>query len=383
MAFVRRMTTGTFKRPTTSLAKPQAQPKARLPGQKRKVPKSKAGLRAELRKIANAEAAEAAADLAELKDALDDDDGLLQNPAFDDDDVIAWLRRMKGSGGLGDIDELKLLFMSEAEAESGASTARGIKRKGNSGGGNQGGDGWDGEEQRQAQYEKMMLGNISEDEDRFQRLRAEGAADAFEPSLDGRGVEGLGLKAASHMVRLYDHLRLDGLDRDQTISKAASLVGQFMSSTNRRRLFTELENSPIRDIYPLEVMLRVLEDNPRSLPGVRLEALVDSPSAQDGIVQAFAGHPFKLTLPPSVRLKGFALLGGDRPGYEFFPDHKDGQYVMQVDTPGVYEFAVMGVGTRKLGRMDREVADDTRVHRFAVQVEEMGAKPPAMADAAD
>ena len=52
-------------------------------------------------------------------------------------------------------------------------------------------------------------------------------------------------------------------------------------------------------------------------------------------------------------LEAFALLGGERPGYEFFPSPKDGYYTLQIDTPGEWQFALFAVRTESLGKIDR------------------------------
>ena len=84
--------------------------------------------------------------------------------------------------------------------------------------------------------------------------------------------------------------------------------------------------------------------------------------------------PHWLPMPPSTRLKSFALLGGERPGYEFFPSKKEGYYTLQIDTPGEWQCALFAVRTERVGRMDRELPGGV-LELFAVHVVEMGRKP--------
>lgn len=234
----------------------------------------------------------------------------------------------------------------------------------------------DGEGAGREAYEAYLKGNVAEDAQRFAALRDQGAVDSFDPGMDPSSVEKLGqIKAAAHMIRLYDHWTLEGVDRTGAIEKASSWLAGFSRTDNVRKVLTELESKPIRDVYPLEVMLHILETAPQKLPGVQKGHLIGSAPAftEDRV---FAGHPVQVPVPDGVRLKGFALLGGLRPGYEFHPSaSKDDQYTLLIDTPGTWEFAVLGVRTQALGKMTKELPGGV-VERFEVHVREMGRKEP-------
>jgi hypothetical protein len=338
---------------------------------KGQMPQNRAGAQNKAQK--NLQDKKASAKAAAAAQAAADDD-----PDVDPDGPDgALLRQLRGKKlkGQATLDELqKLMADSEAEADSGAATAMGIKRKGRSGGGMGQGDGFDEDSRRREAYEQMLLGNISEDKERFSAMTRMGSTDFFDPELDPHAVEALGLRAAGHMVRMYDHWMLDGMDRDQTIRSAAKLLSNFMRPQNVRRVLNELENAPIRDVYPLEVMFHMLENMPESLEGISSVPIVENAADLCGNNHVHAGHTFKIRVPKDVKIKAFALMGGDRPGYEFFPSPKDGVFSMQVDTPGTWEFALMGVPTKKVGRMYKEDTSAARVHRFTVEVREMGRK---------
>lgn len=222
-------------------------------------------------------------------------------------------------------------------------------------------------------YEAYLKGNVKQDAERFRELAAVGVVDTFDPELTPDAAESLGhIRSAKHMVRLYDHWTLNDVPRDEAIERAARWLSGFNRVDNVKKVLLELENTPIRDIYPLEVMLKMLELFPERLEGVTTGNVLGGAMAlKEGNV--FAGHAIQVPVPPNTRLKAFALLGGQRPGYEFFPSPKDGHYTLQIDTPGDWEFALFAVRTESLGKIDRELPGGV-LERFRVSVVEMGRK---------
>lgn len=265
---------------------------------------------------------------------------------------------------------------SESDAESDVATERAITR----GGGFSDQRQQDGFQQGREAYEAYLKGNVEEDAERFRELVAGGAVDNFDPDLSPGDAERLGqLRCAAHLIRLYDHWTLHDVGREESIERATNWLGGFGRVDSVRKVLFELESKPIRDIYPLEVMLHLLERSPEKLPGVvRGQVISAAPALQEG--RMFPGHAVQLPVPPNTRLKSFALLGGERPGYEFFPSKKDGLYTLQIDTPGEWELALFAVRTESVGRMERELPGGV-VDRFAVKVVEMGPKDAQAASA--
>jgi hypothetical protein len=275
--------------------------------------------------------------------------------------------RSKRGGASGDVDAV------EGVDEDGVSLATdgAVTRKGSGGFSENRGDSF---EQGREAYEAYLKGNVETDAERFETLKAGGAQDDFDPALEPRAVERLGqFKSAAHLIRLYDHWTLEDVPRTEAIGKAAEWLGGFQRVDNVKKVLIELESKPIRDIYPLEITLQLLETAPHKLPGVKPGIVFGANDAlSDGSVKA--GHAMQIGVPPDMRMKSFALLGGGRPGYEFFPSpKKDGHYTLLVDTPGEWEFAVFAVRTEKLGKMERETPGGV-VERSKVKVEEMGRK---------
>lgn len=276
------------------------------------------------------------------------------------------------------MSQREIFAESDAEADTAAETALGITRKGNTGGGgmNQNSDGFEqGRGQRDA-YEQYLRGNIDNDEVRFDKLRKQGTVDSFDPALPPQQVEEKGhFRAASHIVRLYDHWMKDGVDRVDVIRNTANWLCGFNSADNVKKVLQELESKPIRDIYPLEVMLQVLEDMPRALPMTKRTRVIANAEQLGNGEQVFAGHTFKVVMPPDIRIKSFSLLGGARPGYEFYPSPHGDHFDMMIDTPGKWDFAILAAQTKKIGaKLIRETGLQF-VDVFSVDVKEMGKKP--------
>lgn len=284
-------------------------------------------------------------------------------------------RVARKGGGAGTVDGVgDVAAAREAEGDVELALDIAVKRKGDGGFSHRESDGFD--RGREA-YEAYLKGNVKQDAERFRELAAVGVVDTFDPELAPDAVEALGhIRSAKHMVRLYDHWTLNDVARDEAIERAARWLSGFHRVDNVKKVFLELENTPIRDIYPLEVMLKMLEVSPERLEGVSVGNVLGQAAAlEEGRV--FAGHAVQVPVPPNTRLKAFALLGGQRPGYEFFPSPKDGYYTLQVDTPGDWEFALFAVRTESLGKIDRELPGGV-VERFRVKVVDMGRKAGAV-----
>ena len=264
---------------------------------------------------------------------------------------------------------------SDAEAESGASTAMGISRKGMGGG--LGDDGFDDGQKSREAYESYLKGNVEQDAARFAALREGGAVDKFNPELPPKDVEALGnMNAANHLVRMYDHWMLQGKDRMECISSASTWLSGFEKTGTVKKVLTEMESKPIRDVYPVEVMSRVLDEHPESIPSVKRGSILGNTEHIRGDKPVYAGHKVFVPVPKDMRLKGFALLGGARPGYEFFPSPKRADhYELLVDTPGEWTFALAACPTKALGggKIMKE-ADETVLETFTVNVQRMGKK---------
>ncbi len=218
-----------------------------------------------------------------------------------------------------------------------------------------GGDGFDqGKGQREA-YERYLKGNVAADKARFDELRSKGTKDDFRPDKAPKDVEALGVtRATAHVVRLFDSWTLDGVGRAEAVAQMAGFVGQFSNATTIKKVLAELESKPIRDVYPLEILMHLLDTHPELLPGVRHGSVLGNIGEVAGGKKMIAGVPFSVEVPKDVRLKSFALLGGGRPGYEFAPAVEPDRYTLLVDTPGRFTFALLAAPLTQLGRIQKE-----------------------------
>lgn len=237
-----------------------------------------------------------------------------------------------------------------------------------------GGDGFDqGKGQREA-YERYLKGNVTADQARFDELRRKGTKDDFRVDQPAREVEALGVtRATAHVVRLFDAWTLEGVSHPDAVGRMATFLAEFQSTTSIKKVLAELESKPIRDIYPLEILMNLLESRPELLPGVRKGAVLGNAGELAEGRKMLAGVPCSIDVPRDVRLKSFALLGGGRPGYEFAPATDEGKYTLLVDTPGRFTFALLAATLTQLGRIQKE-SGEAILEIFPVVVNAMGKK---------
>jgi hypothetical protein len=261
----------------------------------------------------------------------------------------------------------------EEPHETAASGTDAIKR---SKGGEQGNsDGFEqGQEQREA-YERLLKGNVKHDEERFAELRKKGHKDDFRPERPPPEVEKLGLnRIVAHVVRLYDAWTLEGVSRDDAVPRMAAWLSQLSTPQVIKKVLQELESKPIRDVYPLEIVMHLLEHRPELVPGLKKGRVIENGDELSRGHNCYAGHAVSVHVPARTRLKSFALLGGGRPGYEFFPaPHDENKYTLLIDTPGRFTFALLAVPLVSLGRIEKE-GSDLVLELLQVTVNAMGKK---------
>jgi hypothetical protein len=90
------------------------------------------------------------------------------------------------------------------------------------------------------------------------------------PEVEKMGVP----RVASHVVRLFDKLTLDGVPHDAAVKEMATWLSQLSSTQAIKKVLAELESKPIRDVYPLEILMELLEKRPELMPGVKKGAVL-------------------------------------------------------------------------------------------------------------
>ncbi len=121
----------------------------------------------------------------------------------------------------------------------------------------------------------------------------------------------------------------------------------------------------ILDLYPLEVVAHVLERYPAFLPKVGFGRLFSPATGERGTtLRLDAGEPFTLVYPAELKIRGFALVGGGRPGYAFEPATEPGRYRLTIDTAGRHSLLISALtrsGHTILDRLEAVVSGEAGV----------------------
>lgn len=144
-------------------------------------------------------------------------------------------------------------------------------------------------------------------------------------------VLGTSVRFAQHAMILAEAKLADGASRASAIAYLAGLYDALDDrayAEKALRLFGP--GTGIVDLYPLEVVDHLLEHVPGFVQRTRRAALFGGQLR----VRARPKAKIRLEYDENLRVRGFALRGGPRPGYRFEP----------VDPPGVYELSIDGEG---------------------------------------
>lgn len=160
-------------------------------------------------------------------------------------------------------------------------------------------------------------------------------------------VLGSPLSYAKHAMILAEAFRkTTGATRDEAISYLAKLfVAPSDRSFGRLALKEFGPSSGILDIYPLEVIEHVLRDYPAFLPKASFGRLFHNLSdGTERVILTDTGTPLILEYPEELKIRGFAIAGGGRPGYTFEPHVEPGKYRLHLQTSGRYTVLVSALG---------------------------------------
>jgi hypothetical protein len=286
------------------------------------------------------------------------------------------MHRRRG-GEVEHVDDVEEEHEIEEGHETAATGTDSVKRS--KGGDSGSSDGFDQSQKQREAYERMLKGNVKTDQERLAALRAKGLTDAFNPGATPADVEKQGMpRLAAHVVRLFDAWTLSGVTHAEAVEKMAGWMAELSTPQTIKKLLIELESKPIRDVYPLELLMHMLEHRPELLPHVKKGAVLGNAADLADGKKVFAGHPTSVQVPPDTRIKSLALLGGGRPGYEFHPTlGNDNTYTLLIDTPGRWKFSLLAVPMVSLGRIQKE-GPEAILEIFEVTVHAMGKKGEPM-----
>lgn len=163
---------------------------------------------------------------------------------------------------------------------------------------------------------------------------------------------------AKHVMILAEAFRRStGATRAETIEYLSRMflgLGDWAFGRTALRAFGPATG--ILDIYPLEVVVHVLDKYPWFLPKCGFSRLFDRTAAELSVP---VGESMSLKYPENLQIRGFALAGGGRPGYVFEPTADPGRYSLMIDSPGRFEVLVSAVN---------EVTAHTLIDRLTIVV---------------
>lgn len=171
---------------------------------------------------------------------------------------------------------------------------------------------------------------------------------------------GPSVRFAQHAMLLAEERMKEGISRDDALAFLASMYTGLSDKKYANKALREFGHATgIVDIYPLELIEHLLEHVPGFCTKVRQGSVF---SKTDSRYEAKVGEPITLTYPEDLRIRGFAIEGGSRPGYLFEPMDPPGTYQLIMLSAGRFTVAISAItkdGWLVLERLDVEVeADD-------------------------
>lgn len=143
---------------------------------------------------------------------------------------------------------------------------------------------------------------------------------------------GPSVRFAQHAMLLAEERRKAGNTRDDALAFLAALYAGVGDRQYANKALREYGHATgIIDLYPLEVMEHLLEHVPGFCTKVKKAQLFAN---SDGCYDTRVGTPIVLEYDAKLRMRGFAVKGGDCPGYLFEP----------IEPPGTYHLIFLSEG---------------------------------------
>jgi len=156
-------------------------------------------------------------------------------------------------------------------------------------------------------------------------------------------VLGPSVRFAQHAMLLAQEQMDGGTSRGAAIQYLAKLyagVGDRGYANKALREFGAATG--IMDIYPLEVVDHLMAHVPGFFSKLQRGRFMTS-SGPEGY-QAKAGERITLAYPEALRIRGFAIKDGQRPGYLLEPVDPPGTYSLTFLMPGRFEVLISAIG---------------------------------------
>jgi hypothetical protein len=173
-------------------------------------------------------------------------------------------------------------------------------------------------------------------------------------------VLGPSVRFAQHAMLLAEEQLKQGLPREEVVGFLAELYVGVADRAYAQKALREFgTGTGIIDLYPLEVMKHLLEHVPGYFTKVSKGRFFTSTK---GTYKGETGKPIVLTYDPALRIRGFALEGGPRPGYLFEPIDPPGTYHLTFQTPGRFRVLISAIAKNAsvaIEELEVEIAQGT------------------------
>ncbi|MEM7676922.1 MAG: hypothetical protein AAF449_13040, partial [Myxococcota bacterium] len=155
-------------------------------------------------------------------------------------------------------------------------------------------------------------------------------------------ILGPSVRFAQHAMVLAQAQLDAGTDRADALSFLANIYVQAKDRAYANKALREFGPATgILDIYPLELIDHLLEFVPGFCHRICRQGFLTSSTAAG--YRAKVGQTIELTYDPKLRVRGFAIKDGVRPGYLFEPIDPPGSYHLTFLSPGAFTAMVSAI----------------------------------------
>jgi hypothetical protein len=156
-------------------------------------------------------------------------------------------------------------------------------------------------------------------------------------------VLGATARFAQHAMILAQSKLDQGESRGEAIAYLARFYVDLGDREYAKKALREFGPATgILDVYPLEVIEHLLEFVPSFFTNVQRGRFFTS--SQNSRYRAKAGEIIPLTYPADLKIRGFAIKGGERPGYLLEPTDPPGTYALSFQNTGTFHALISAIG---------------------------------------
>lgn len=156
-------------------------------------------------------------------------------------------------------------------------------------------------------------------------------------------VLGASVRYAQHAMLLAQTKMEEGMTRTSAIGYLAQLYADLGDRDYARKALKAFGPATgILDLYPLEVVDHLLAHVPAFFTNVQRGRFFTS--SANSRYRAKSGETLHLSYPPDLKIRGFAIKGGERPGYLLEPTDPKGTYALTFQSAGRFDILISAIG---------------------------------------